>query len=158
MRVLMSLLALSLLPLGLVGCEGSEESHTTVVAALSETEAADLEACLVAIEQCRPSEETCDDIVGCLPHRPRANRGAWERFCAGVRKRCADDKVVDGVTCEELQERCVASRLDDGGGDWEKEVEFDAACLEALEACMAAGDDMDSCGTDRVCVVDVPVL
>jgi hypothetical protein len=160
MRVLTSLLALSLLSLGLVGCEGGEESNTTVVAALSEAEAADLAACLVAIEECRLSGEACEDIVGCLPHRPESTRGAWERFCSGVRQRCADEELADKTTCAELEERCMYARLAAKGDQTgEKiDIELDPACMEALDACMSAGGDMDSCGTERDCVVDPPVV
>ena len=151
----------------LVGCaEGdgvSQDATSTQVAALTDAEAAALEACLQEIAECRATSESeaefmesCRDLMECLPDRPDAERRSanWRAFCEEIEEEC-DDIDLDGVTCEDVLERCEASALSEDQGAWQDQGDLPTQ-EECLADCLASGEATEEQCGERCAMMPTP--
>jgi hypothetical protein len=149
MKALGQRVGIAAISICLLGCaDVGDDGLTTMVAALSDTEAAALDACLAEVNDCRENvadrEEflvECRALMECLPDRPEDERRAgadWRAFCEGLEERCMGDDF-DEALCLEFSERCDASALED--------LQPEDAGPQTLDECM--GECMNSEGTDE---------
>jgi hypothetical protein len=125
MKLLLSILSLSIVALGFTGCADDALETGTSSLALSDAEGEALEACIADLEECRATTESaeefrevCGELHACLPDRETddAREDDWRAFCSEVADRCADAEASD-EDCAALQERCDMSFAGSGGAD-----------------------------------------
>jgi len=163
MKLLLSILTLSIVALGFTGCADDALETGTSSLALSDAEGEALETCIADLEECRATTESaeefrevCGELHACLPDRETdgAREDDWRAFCAGVADRCANAEA-SAEDCAALQESCdrdFSGSEEAGEGDRPEEEEASSGISQeegmCIRTCQEGGGSEEDCAAE----------